>query len=213
MAHSSENRIEQLLSGKSDSAQNRLRRAFMAAGLDDRDAAWILIDIIDIYGDEMKKNSDVSVENLKEIQAIRNSIQNDLKKNITSHFKMIREVSYSEYKGLVDNHIKELENHIDEKTKESEERITRKYNAIGNSLIKAIDGRYNNLDAKIDERINELVKRSVESRMHPVARMISGIMGIGFLIIALGIFGGLALVAGAHLQAGNADLIQNIFSW
>jgi hypothetical protein len=195
-------KLEALLEGKPDRIQNKLRKAFNEAGIDDNDPIWVLVEIFDAYGDEISSNADISENSTSEIKKIRQSIQNDLKKNITSHFKLIREVSFTEYAGLLDTHATKLE-----------ESITKKYNRMGNSVIRAIDSSYIDAESKINKRIDDLVDSAVRSRVHPLARLVSGIFGVSFLLISMSVFAGIFLVVGAQAGMGNVEFLSDLFNF
>jgi hypothetical protein len=195
-------KLEALLEGKPDRIQNKLRKAFNEAGIDDNDPIWVLVEIFDAYGDEIRSNADISENSTSEIKNIRQSIQTDLKKNITSHFKLIREVSFTEYAGLLDTHATKLE-----------ESITKKYNRMGNSVIRAIDSSYIDAESKINKRIDDLVDSAVRSRVHPLARLVSGIFGVSFLLISMSVFAGIFLVVGAQAGMGNVEFLSDLFNF
>lgn len=207
-----ETRIERLLEGKPDKTQNALRKAFMEAGIDEQDPIWVLIEVFNAYGEEIREHADRTEEKTAELKEIRQNIENDIKRSITAHFKMIRDVSFAEYAERLDKHAEKIEESLLTRADSTTKAITTKYNRIGNALLKTIDSRYKRIDGKIDKQLDDLVSNALRSRVHPVARMVSGIFGVSFLLIAMTLFAGVFMVAGAQAGAGNLDFLPELLN-
>lgn len=207
-----DSRIESLLSGKPHKVQNKLRKAFMDAGIDDSDPIWALIEIFNAYSEEINESSLASELAMADLKDIRENISGDIKKSITSHSKMIRDASFAEYASQLDDHAEYIRNSLLDQAEAAKKALSEKQTAVNDGLAKLIDIRQQSFENQIDHQMNKLVESAVRSRVHPVARMISSIVSVTFLIFAMAAFASVFMFLGAHASVGNLEFLPELLN-